>query len=298
MRKIFFFIGFLICFGFVKAQELNCDVQVVTPKLQVADPAIFEALENSIFEFINNRKWTDDVYQNYERIDCKLIITITEELSADRFKANATIQSSRPVFNSDYKTVVFNYSDKEWEFQYSQYQPIDYNDNTFISNLSSLLAYYAYIMIALDYDSFSPEGGTPYFLKAQSIVNSAQSVKERGWKSYEGLRNRYWLVENFLNKKYDPFRNSFYAYHRLGLDEMYAKKPQATSTITNGLYQLVDVEKDNPSSMIMQLFFAAKSDELIDIYNNAAPPEKTKALNALIRLDAANSEKYQNILRK
>ena len=273
-------------------------MQVVSSGIQITDPSLIPSLQTAIYEFLNNRKWTDDVFQNYERIDCKLIVTISEELSSSKFRATAAIQSSRPVYNSDYKTVIFNFADKEWEFEYSQFQPIEYNENQFISNLSSLLSYYAYIIIGLDYDSFSPEGGTPHFLKAQAIVNSAQSTKERGWKAFEGLRNRYWLVDNLLNKKYELYRKSYYSYHRLGLDKMYDNRNSATNVITSDLYDLVEVDKENPNSMLMQLFFAAKSDELITIYENAPPPEKTRALNALIRLDAANSEKYQSILRK
>lgn len=281
----------------LSAQELNCDVQVITPKLQTADPAIFKTFENAVYEFMNNRTWTDDSYNNNERIECKLIITLTDELSSDRFRANATLQSIRPVYNSDYKTVLFNYVDKEFEFVYSEYLPLEFNENAHLSNLTSMLAYYAYIMVGIDYDSFGKNGGSPYFIKAQSIVNNAQNVNERGWKSYENVRNRYWLIENLMNGKYASYRNCIYDYHRLGLDKMYDNRNGGTKTITNCLEKLNLLNNENPNLMALQLFFNAKSDELISIYSAAPPAEQTKAINYLTRLDAANSEKYLNILK-
>lgn len=279
------------------AQELRCDVQVITPGLQLADPAIFRTLEASIAEFINTRKWTDDNLQPTEKIECKIIISITEELTVDRFRANATIQSSRPVFNSDYKSIVFNFNDKDWEFQYTQFQPIEFQDNIFLNNLSSLLAYYAYIMIGLDYETFAEKGGNPYILKAQNIVTLAQNTSERGWKSFEGLRNRYWLTENLMNPRFSNFRSAFYNYHMNGLDRMYENRTLGTQTITQCLEILSTVNQTNPNSMLMQLFFNAKSEELQNIYRDIPKNEKINAINLLSRLDAPNSEKYQKLLR-
>lgn len=298
MRRFVLFFSIILLTGqFLKSQELNCSVQVITPKLQTADPAIFRTFENAVYEFMNNRNWTDDQYTNTERIECKLIITISEELSSDRFRANATLQSIRPVYNSDYKTVLFNYVDKEFEFTYSEYLPLEFNENAHLSNLTSLLAYYAYVMVGIDYDSYGKNGGTPFYLKAQSIINNAQNVTERGWKSYESVRNRYWLIENLINAKYSTYRSCLYEYHRLGLDKMYDDRNGSTKTITNSLEKMNTLNNDNPNLMAIQLFFNAKSDELVSIYSGAPPTEKTKAINILTRLDAANSEKYLNILK-
>ncbi len=279
------------------AQELNCKVQIITPKLQLTDPAIFKTLETSINEFMNNRKWTDDVFQPFERIECQILITITDEISNDHFKAQVNIQSSRPVYNSDYKTVIFNYSDKDWEFRYSAYQPLEFNENAHLSNLTSLLAFYAYVIIGMDYDSFSPLGGTPYFLKAQTIVNNAQNVPERGWKAYDGTRNRYWLIENLTNTKYDMYRQAFYKYHLKGLDHMYDNRSSATKVILECLKDLEKVYDRYPNIMILQLFFNAKADELVDILRGAPQTDKIRAVNLLTKLDAANTARYREVLK-
>ncbi len=297
MRKLLTILFSAILALSANAQELRCDVQVITPGLQLADPAIFRTLEASIAEFINTRKWTDDNLQPTEKIECKIIISITEELTIDRFRANATIQSSRPVFNSDYKSIVFNFNDKDWEFQYTQFQPIEFQDNIFLNNLSSLLAYYAYIIIGLDYETFAEKGGNPYILKAQNIVTLAQNTSERGWKSFEGLRNRYWLTENLMNPRFANFRSAFYNYHMNGLDRMYENRTLGTQTITQCLEILSTVNQTNPNSMLMQLFFNAKSEELQNIYRDIPKNEKINAINLLSRLDAPNSEKYQKLLR-
>lgn len=279
------------------AQELQCEVSVLTPGIQIADPAIFSTLETAMFEFINNRKWTDDSFEPDEKIQCTLILSITEELGNDRYRGNATIQSSRPVYNSDYQTLLFNFNDRDWEFQYVQFQPIEFQDNIFLNNLSALLAFYAYTVIGFDYDSFADKGGNPYFLKAQNIITLAQNTSEKGWKSFENLRNRFWLIENLLNPRFKNFRSAFYNYHLNGLDRMYENRDLATETITSTLQILNSINQQNPNSMIIQLFFNAKSEELLNIYADVPKAQKTNAINLLSRLDAANSEKYQNLMK-
>ncbi len=220
-----FIILFILFISYLNlwAQELKCGVEVVTPKLQLNDPKVFEVLKTSVFEFMNNRKWTDDVFQEEEKIEVNLLINITEEISATRFRATFTIKSVRPVHNSSYNSVLFNHVDDEIEFSYEQYQPLTYNDNTFIDNLTATLAFYSYMVVGLDYESFSPGGGTPYFQKAQNIVNNAQNTSEPGWKAFEKSFNRYWIAENFNNSKYGDFNKIIYDYHRNGMDVMYKK---------------------------------------------------------------------------
>ena len=297
MHKIISLIVFFGAFCCSYCQELNCTVKVIYPNIQTSDPKIFQTLETSIYDFMNQRKWTSDNFQQQEKIDCSLLINITEENGSDKFKAQVTIQSSRPVFDASYKSTLFNWVDKDWNFQYAQYQPLEFNENSNLNNLTSMLAYYAYIMIGYDYDSFAPKGGTTWFQKAQKVVNNAQNSSDPGWKSYESLRNRYWLVANLLDTKFDAVRQVYYSYHRNGMDNMYEKVDESRKTITSCLNQLSKVQDDNPNSMIMQVWFSSEADELVNIYSGATPAEKTTAVNLLAKMDPANSVKYQNILK-
>jgi hypothetical protein len=278
------------------SQELNCGVTINTPNLSIADPKIFETLETAIYEFMNDRSWTNDKFEIEERISCELIITLTKEVSSDRFQAQINIQSNRPVFNSDYNTPVFTYVDKDFEFTYAEYQTLEFNENAHLTNLTSVLAYYAYLIIGLDYATFSENGGTPYFLKAQKVVNNAQNASERGWKPYDGLRNRYWFVENMLDAKYKGYREALYKYHRLALDQMYEDVATQVKTVTECLQGISAVNRTNPNSMAIQLFFTAKSEEIINLYSGATPQDKTAAINILNTVDPANSTKYRRIL--
>lgn len=296
MRKILF-IHIIVLFAFnASAQELNCIVTVNAEKVTQTDPKIFKTLETSIFEFMNSRKWSDDIFKPEERIDCQILISITEELSSDKFRAQTSIVSRRPVFGSDYNTTLLNFQDKDFEFNYSEYQPLEFNENQFTNNLTAMLAYYAYLIIGLDYDSYSQKGGDKYFLKAQSIVNQASNSDAKGWKSYDGTRNRYWYVTNLLDPKFSIMRDGFYQYHRQGLDNMSTDQIKPVSSITKALQTFDNLNRTQPNSMIMQLFFSAKSDELMGIYSKALPAEKAKGVSYLIRLDPLNADGYQELL--
>ncbi len=297
MRKLFIILVLLVS-AYAHAQELNCSVQVITPQLQTADPKIFDDMKKTITEFINNRKWTGDTYTQNERIECALLINITKELSADKYQAQVTIQSNRPIFNSSYNSILFNWIDKDWTIEYAQYQTLDFNENAVSSELSSLLAYYAYIIIGLDYDAFSPKGGTPFYTKAQNIVNLNSNSSAKGWKAVEGLRNRYWLIENLMNTKYDNGRTAIYKYHREGMDKMYDDIENGRKAILSSFSLLDKMNQDNPNSMFIQIFFAAKVDEIINIFSQAPPIEKTQVINLVSKMDAANSTKYQKIMKQ
>ncbi|MFT7588139.1 MAG: hypothetical protein ACI959_000345 [Limisphaerales bacterium] len=279
----------------IQAQELQCNVNVVTPSLKVVDPLVFRTFEEAVYEFMNTRTWTNDKFKADERIKCELSITITEELSSDRFKAQIAIQSSRPVLNSDYSTVSFNWVDKDVEFTYAQFQPLDFNENASISNLTSLLAFYAYVVIGLDYDSFSPSAGTPYFLTAQKVMNNAQSFPVKGWKSFDGNKNRYWIVENLLNPKFSSYRDVLYKYHRLGLDKFSEDQLGPIRVITQCIMNLNQVHQANQNSMAMQIFFNAKSDEIVGILRGAPPAEKNKSLAILVRIDPTHASEYRKL---
>ena len=281
--------------GIVSAQELNCQVSVLTPQIQESNKTIFETLQNQIRDFMNNRKWTNDEFENHERIECSMIINVTERVSTDEFKATIQIQSRRPVYKTSYNSPMINHQDNDFNFRYVQDQVLDFDENSLGTNLTATLAYYAYIIIGLDYDSFSSEGGTPYFLKAQTIVNNAQSHGERGWKAFESQRNRYWLVENILNVQFRPMRACIYKYHRLGFDKMNDNVNESRSTILDALRPLKNVYNDRPNSFFMQFFFNAKADELVSLFQQGTSDEKSQVTQLLTQIDPGNIAKYNTI---
>jgi len=215
---------FLIVFAgfFAKAQELNCEVTVRADALQITDPAVIQTLEQEITKFMNERVWTDDNFSSDERIKCQLILSITEDPGNDVFKATASTSLSRPVFNADYETTLYGVKDESWNFKYRQFDDMNFNESVYTSELTSLLAFYAYVFIGTYYDSFAPSGGTPYFLKAQTLVNNAQNESaSKSWDAFGGKITRYTYIENILNNRYKGMRNVYYEYHRNGLDKMY-----------------------------------------------------------------------------
>lgn len=297
MRKYCLAALFILTAFVIKAQDLNCNVQVLTPKIQSSDKRIYETMETAIFEFMNNRKWTNDVILANERIECNFIINITEKLSVDEFKGNLQIQSSRPVYGTSYKSTLFNFNDPDFTFKYVENQTLEYSENTNQSNLTSMLAFYAYIILGLDYDTFSLQGGTAYFQKAQAIVNNSQNFNDKGWKAFENTRNRYWLAENYLNQTFKPLRESLYKYHRKGLDVMSKDIEGGRREIASCLPLLQKIYKEKPNSICMQVFFIAKSDELVSIFSKATPSEKPKIIATLSEIDVSNVSKYQQILK-
>jgi hypothetical protein len=287
--------SFILRAGSADAQELNCQVSVLTPKIQESNKSIFETLQNQIRDFMNNRKWASDLFENNERIECSMIINITERVSTDEFKASIQIQSRRPVFNSSYNSPMINHQDNDFNFRYVQDQILDFDENSISSNLTATLAFYAFIIIGLDYDSYSADGGTPYFLKAQTIVNNAQNLGERGWKAFESQRNRYWLAENILNVQFRPMRSCIYKYHRLGFDKMNANITEARGTILEALKPLKNVYNDRPNSFLMQFFFNAKADEIVSLYQQGTSEEKAEVTQQLTQIDPGNISKYNTI---
>lgn len=297
VRKLFFALLLFINVPLF-AQELNCAVQVLSPQIQgTTEKRIFETLQTSVFEFMNNTKWTKDVFQLDERIECSITITISEKLSVDEFRGTIQIQSRRPVFKSSYNSTLFNWSDNDFQFKYLEYQAMDFSETVHMSNLTSVLAYYAYVIIGLDYDSFALNGGTPFFQKAQTIVNNASNAPEKGWKGFEGTKNRYWLIENMMNPIFAPLRECMYVYHRTGLDVLVSDKDGARNTIAESIKLLQRVHRDRPGSFNLQLFFNAKSDELVNLFSISYPDEKSKVVNTLAEIDPANANKYQKILQ-
>lgn len=247
---------------------------------------------------MNNRKWTNDVIQQDERIECSIVITLTEPPSGDAFKATIQVQARRPVYKSSYNSLIFNVNDKNFTFKYVEYQPLEFSESSFMSNLSSVLAYYAYVIIGVDYDSFSLEGGTQYFQKAQNIVSNAQSSNDKGWKSNEDNQNRYWIVENILNSTFKPLRECVYKYHRNGFDKMSVDVQSGRSAVLSSLELLRKVYENKPGSYSLQLFFLAKADEIVNLFSVAEPSEKINITALLNEIDPANSSKYNKILQQ
>lgn len=279
------------------AQELRCNISISAQKIQGANKTVFETMQSDLYEFMNNRKWTDHQYSMDERIECSFFINLEEQISSDEFKGSIQVQVRRPVFGSSYETILLNILDKDFHAKYIEYQTLEFNETSNKDNLTNILAYYAYIILGMDYDSFFPEGGTEYFQKAQSIVNNSQSAREKGWKSFESERNRYWLVENILNKSYSGFRSCTYQYHRQGLDIMADKSPEGRAIIAESLKSIQKVFRNRPSLYILQVFFDAKSDELVNIFSKSFPDERNRVTVILNECDPSNGSKYEKILK-
>ena len=293
MKKLLLLIVSLVLLQNLNAQDLNARVQILSPQLQNPNQRIFTVLETSIRDFLNNRRWSADPLQAQERIDCNFVITVTSWDGSGSFKAEAQIQSSRPVYGTSYNTTVLNISDKNFDFSYSEGQPMDYTDQNFTTNLTSLLAFYAYVITGLDYDTFSKNSGTPYYNKAQLVVNNAQNAPNSGWKAFENMRNRFWLAENLVNKTYAPIREGLYEYHREGLDVMSGNQQKGEKAILNILPKIQKIDKQKQGSMLPQLFFTAKADELVKILSTASPQERIRAYNFLAEIDPSNLSKYE-----
>lgn len=282
----------------LNAQELNLNVKINIQRLQTVDPAVFETLEQTVSEFINNQKWTDDVYKPEERITGNLLLTITDELSPTRFRADLAIQSSRPVYNSTYQTALLNHIDKEVTFTYEQFQPLYFSRNAYNDNLSAVLSFYIYIILGLDYDSFSPFGGETYFQIAQEIVNAVPQAAANsvgGWRSLDGNFNRFWMIENILSPRVRPYRQAMYDYHRQSLD-IFAEEPAAARTVMlQALENIRDVNQAYPNSMIIQMFINTKSNELTEIFKAGTLAEQNKFIQIMSRVDPTNAARYRGI---
>jgi len=302
MRKASLLVFVLLASFTLSAQELRCNVQVVSQQIQGTNKQVFQTLQNAIYEFMNNRVWTDHVYSMEERIECNMMFNITEQLSADEFKGTLSIQARRPVFNSNYNTVTLNFVDNDIHFRYVEFSPLEFDLNSHISNLTSILAFYAYYVIGLDYDTFTLFGGSFYFTNAEQIVLNAQNVPEGGWKPLDDLahKSRYWLVKDIIDPDYEPLREFNYRYHRHGLDLMDEKVAEGRAEITNSLELIQQVfrKRPDPYMYLLRLVFDSKVDELVDVYTESFPEERNRAHTILIEVDKPNTNKYKAILEQ
>ena len=283
----------------IYSQELNCNVQVSAQKIQGSNRQVFESMQRDIYEFMNNTVWTNHVFSYAERIDCNIIINLTDQFSADEFRGTIQVQLKRPIFNTTYNSTMLNFMDNNFQFRYVEFQPLEFDPNSYRSSLVSVLAYYAYMIIGFDYDSYSTLGGTEFFQVAEKIVTNAQNASEPGWKPYDGSRNknRYWLVKNSLDKEYEGVRRFIHEYNINGLDKMESKTAEARTSIAESLKLILEVyrAKPDPYMYLIQVILESKTDELVNIFSEAFPEEKSRVIQILIEIDPGNKTKYEKI---
>ncbi|MEP7141967.1 MAG: DUF4835 family protein [Ferruginibacter sp.] len=295
----------LLAVNFAAAQELNAKVTVNSSRVgTTVSKNVFQTLQTALNTFLNNRKWSKDVFLPNEKIDCSFFLNLQPGSDANVYTASLTIQAARPVFNTSYLSPLINFQDEDIIFKYVEFQQLEFNENRvsgsdpLVSNLTALFAYYANIIIAFDYDSFSPRGGDMYFLKAQAIVNNApESRGISGWKAFDGKRNRYWLVENMMNSRYAIMHDIYYAYYRQGMDKMFENEANARTEMLNVLNLLTNFNADNQNTMINQFFFQGKASELIKIFSKALPQDKLRASDLLQKMDITNATRYKDELK-
>jgi hypothetical protein len=305
MKCLIFFLLAIILFSSSEAQELQAKVTVNAQRVyNSVDKKVFNSLQTQLTNLLNSRKWTKDVYQTGEKIECSFLLNIDKVVETNVYQASMTIQAARPVFNSTYQTALINFMDADVTFRYAEFQPIEFNENRIqgtdplASNLTAVIGYYVYMMLGLDYDSFSPKGGELYFQKALNIVNNAPENRSiTGWKAFDGLRNRYWLADNLMNSRYNVVHDVMYTYYRQGLDKMYENEGDGRKSIMNAMRQLKNFNDQNPNTMVLQFFMQGKSVELISIFKKAPPQEKVEAANILSQIDISNASKYKEQLK-
>ncbi len=305
MRKI----NLLLVLAFVckisAAQELKANITVVSNQVgNNVNQNVFRTLQSALNTFINTRKWTGDNFAPNERIECNFLLNLQSTGDLNVYNASLTIQAARPVFNTSYLSPIINFKDDNIIFKYVEFQQLEFNENrvsgsdAMVSNLTAIFAYYANMVLAFDYASFSPRGGDVYFQKAQNIVNNAPDGRGiSGWKAFDGVRNRYWLAENMLNSRYTIMHDVYYNYYRMGMDKLYEDENAARVEVMNVLNLLSNFITDNPNKMISQFFFQGKSTELIKLFSKAPQQDKARASEILQRLDITNAGKYKDELK-
>jgi hypothetical protein len=254
-------------------------------------------METSFAQFLNTRKWTNDVYNAIERINCNLVLTIEDMPSIGNFKATVQIQAARPVFDSNYQSLLLNFADRDWQFEYLESQPLEFTENMFTNNITSMLAFYAYIILGLDYDSFGKLQGNPYFEKAFNIVTNAQQSNFSGWKQFDSNRNRYWLAENLMNQQVLPLREAIYTYHRQGMDTFTKSPDEARKNILEALKNIKKVSEVRPNTIAIIAFLDAKTDEMVNIFSQGDMQVRREAYTILSALDPTKISKMAPMIK-
>tara|TARA_R110002049_G_scaffold131259_4_gene289972 strand:- start:157 stop:1047 length:891 start_codon:yes stop_codon:yes gene_type:complete len=270
----------LAIFTPANAQELNCTVTINSDQVGQTNQQVFKTLERSLNDFMNKTKWSNRVYKDQERVNARMFITVSE-YESNRFTADIQIQSSRPVFNTSYETPIFNYKDNQFNFFYIEFQPVVFSENTFDSNLVGVLSYYAYVMLGLDADTFALEGGTEYFKKAQAIVTQAQGNNSAGWSKSASERTRFELVDNILSNTYREFRVAMYNYHRKGMDVLADNNSAGKQVVSGSIRLLGTMAKRRPNAFLLQTFFDAKSEEIVNVFSDGPKMDVVKLKETL-----------------
>ena len=296
--RITFTLALVLSSTLLSAQELQFTVSINAEVVQTTERAIFTEMENAFQSFLNDTEWTSDPFRNNEKIKGNLFLTITDQPQIGRFTANAQIQVLRPVYGSNYETLLLNFADRDFDFNYTQSQPLRYNESVYTDNITGMLAFYAYVALGLDYDSFSPMGGNPHYEKAQNIVNIAQNSGATGWGQFQSRRNRYWLIENlFINKQFEPLREAIYTYHRQVMDKFTDDPESARAQVLELLKSLQEVNRVLPNSIGIISFLDAKNEEIVNIFKQGDIGVRRNVYNELLKLDPSRRSKYQQIVR-
>lgn len=304
-KQILFVLIWSCITAIADAQELQAKVSINSSRVNsTVDRKVFVTLQNQLTNLLNNRKWTNDVFKQQEKIQCSFILNIESVESQNLFKATLIIQAARPVYQSSYQAALLNFQDPDVYFKYQEFQPVEFNENRvqgsdpLAANLTAVFAFYVYTILGLDYDSFSPKGGDAFFQKAQNIVNNAPEGRNiSGWRVFDGLRNRYWLSENMLNSRYNIIHDIVYSYYRSGLDKLYASEKEARANLLQSLIQLQAFNRENPNTMFLQVFMQGKATELVGIFKKAPAQEKSRALDVLSTIDIVNAGVYKQELK-
>lgn len=297
MNRLFSILFLSLLSYITYGQEFKCNVNINKPKLQNTDPKVFDNLKVTIENFMNSQKWTDDVFDNDERININISLTISGENGSNGFKSELSIQATRPVYGSNYETPILSHLDKQFTFSYEQFQPIQYTKNQYIDNLTSMLSFYAYFILGLDYDSFAPYGGDLYFQTAQEIYNTLPKAlqDDDGWAQKIGLKNRFWMLESTLNPKCRNFRQAMYDYHRQGLDLMSSNAEVGRKNIAKAMDLVDQTYQSYPQAMIIQMFANSKGNEIVEIFKESTPQQKAQIFATMNKIDAPNANKYRDL---
>jgi len=302
MKRIIIIIAVLVSVVAANAQELKCNVTVNSSQVAQVEKDIFDALQKGVYEFVNNTAWTEDVFANEEKIEAAIFINITEQkkdgqgqVIADQYKGTISVQSRRRVYNSTYDCQMLNFQDNNFEFSYQPFQPFYYSKTSSMSNLTAVIAFYCYMIIGLDYDSFSPNGGDKYLNEAMNIVNMSQNLPEPGWKASE-TNNRYYMVNDYLNPAFKTLRELMYKYHRTGYDVMSTDLTTGRTTVLLAIQSLEQIWSQRPNAFLLQIFFSTKRNEIMDLLKATKVADKTEAIRVLKKVDPSQGSKYDALM--
>ena len=299
MKKILIIIA-LVVGSWASAQEINCKVTVNSDQIEGTNKQVFETIQKAIEEYMNHNRWTNMTYAEHEKIECSMLIVV-KSVTGDSYRCDMTLQSRRPVYGTTYTTPLLNFKDNAFNFTYQEFDRIEFQQNQFTTNLTAMLAYYCYLIIGHDQDSFQRLGGTPFFQQCEEIANTCQSAnmdnaEQKGWRAFESNRNRYALINNLIDEAFKKYRNFYYEYHRLGLDEMVNNVTNGRARIADGMPVLKEAYRARPATYVVNTFLDAKAEELVDIFSKGTDKEKKTVYDILMDIDPTRQNTYDKIL--